>query len=314
MNPYAHSAAVLQGVHAALKAWCAARLADAGLSHAPVVDAFHPDDDAGLRLAVLAARFGPWPKLSDPDPPVALFQLGPERAPAQDQVPQAWRLLGREMATALTQVWPAVPSRGPRGPVLDPAAPLARLPAPLQRWFEDAPDHPEGGPWRVLRDGQAHARLPTLEWRRPFNVRAQFLVLAGGGDAGAVLAALGAVLLGTQIDRVLPVRAPPPGGATTVAAFARALATAAGGTTAARLNELADTAANAADQRYFVVPIPDLPSDDLALLLRTLRLPFQPAAQLAVQVPLGAGPLFTPGTAPVLPMSTLEGHSPPGGG
>lgn len=264
--------AVVDSAHVALIAWTAAVLREADLPELEVLGEF-PDPAAGPRgrLVLYPYRLEPWPKRAETSAPTRMLQ---QRAAAA--FPGAWGPLADGLTAGLERLLPRA-----RGGALLPRPPLAALPPALAAWYRA-----RGEPWVDRSGGDADERacLPTLGWRSPFVVRVFYLVLAetAPGARSPGVSALGALAMAVNAARTLPVEVPAAGEAAAVASFAEALAEAAAAIRAPATWPLT------------LVPFPELERDDVAALMRALGRPLQPALHVAVQVPLGAEPVFEP--------------------
>lgn len=286
-------------VHGRLIHWTQDLLLEAGVEGVGVYPRFQDERTSGDHVVVMPYRMSPWPKLVETDRPINLLARSTE---PPSGVPRFWSSLGRLLRQGVDQCY----EMGAAGGRMLPAVPLEGLPAPLARWYRDGGTT---GPhlWRLDKDGGEYGRIPTLLWSRPLTIRTYYLILASdaasrSGDALDTFAvpALAVVTLGLQLRRSLSVSMPAVESGDDLEGFARAMAEACGGELGEQLMALVGELNTAQDHRVSVVPVPDLPSDDFANVMRSLDRPLQPAVHVAVQVAVGGGVQFGPGASPKL--------------
>jgi hypothetical protein len=303
LNPFAHTRAVMRLVHGQLVHWTRDLLLDAGVEGAGVFPSFQDERTAGDHLVVMAYKMGPWPKLVESDRPVNLVVRTEDRSAG---VPRLWAAMGQSLRAAVDQLFD--PLGAPGGRAL-PAVPLAQMPPPLAAWYAAQPEDPEAG-W-TLRSGDAlFGRLPSLVWNRPLTVRTYYLIMASDAAARAgdpldsfAVPALGVITVGLQLRRSFDVTLPAMDPGPELAGYLGAISAAVGGDLGARLIELRDELATPQVHRVNIMPVPDLPSDDFATVMRSLNRPLQPAVHVAVQLGIGGGPSFGAGAAPQMVQS-----------
>lgn len=222
----------------------------------------------------------------------------------KDSVPPAWRRAGLLITRILVDTFPARPTKGPGiGPV-DPIPPLSALPKPVAAWYKKA-----GPDWIVERDVPC-ARLPMIEWQHPFSLAIRFVALVPAGAKptidldGVQLRALALVAAGVRLGRHFRVEEP----AFVASGPLLDLMTAFSKVDHPAAAELAEVVAAAAAPRDLTVglaPHHDLSDQDLALMMRAMELPMQPAVVFSLRVALGAGPELSFGALPHL--NSVEG-------
>lgn len=292
MNPLADAAALVQGAHEALLVWTRDALDAAGLSDLPVVAGADPDRESPC-LAVVPTQVGPWPKTVETAPNINLLGLGADETGA---VPEHWRRFGRALTQGVERCWPMIETGGRSR--FHPNPPLDALPAPLAAWYRA---RPEDGGWVLRADGRVCARLPGLSWRPALTLRVNYLFIvlrAGREDVGRGLAALGALSLRLSLSRVLRLRQGPPATDPALGALAEALAASIGASPTDDLVSQLALLRGQVDHLLGLLPGASPSGEDLYELMRSLRLPLQPALPVALHLPLGAGPELNPGTAP----------------
>jgi hypothetical protein len=299
MNPFAHAHTVMRLVHGSLVHWARDLLLEAGVEGVGVHARFQDERTAGDHIVVMPYRMSPWPKLVEQDRPINLLANG---ARSRTSVPGLWGTLGSLIRSGVDTCYDIGAGR----PRMLPAVPLDSLPAPLADWYR-AQDPDGESRWLVEKGGGAFGRLPTLMWNRPLNVRTYYLILASDaaarrGDPAETFSvpALAVITLGLQLRRTLRVPLPPVAVDPALPGFLRALAASTEGELATDLGAAADELGVDQEHRVTVVPVPDLPSDDFAHVMRSLDRPLQPAVHVAVQVAIGGGPAFVPGTSPTM--------------
>lgn len=222
----------------------------------------------------------------------------------KDSLPPVWRRAGLLMTHILVDTFPARPAKGPGiGPV-DPLPPLASLPKPIAAWYKAA-----GEDWLVERNGTC-ARLPMIEWQHAFSLAIRFAAIVPSGskptlDLDSVqLRALALVAAAVRLGRHFRVDEPPfvqPG-------LLLDLMKAFSKVDHADAEELKEAVAILSAPRELTVglaPHHDLSDQDLALMMRAMELPMQPAIVFSLRVALGAGPALGHGAIPHL--ASVEG-------
>lgn len=296
MNPFAHTHTVMRLVHGKLVHWARDLLLEAGVEGVGVHARFQDERTAGDHIVVLPYRMGPWPKLVEQDRPINLLARSADSA----GVPQVWSTLGRQLRAGIDACY----DLGAGRPRMLPAVPLSALPGPLAEWYA-ARDPDSDDLWSVRRGRSMYGRLPTLMWTRPLNIRTYYLILASDaaarrGDPAETFAipALAVITLGLQLRRTLSVPLPSVAVDPQLRGFVDAMAASCEGPLADDLKATADELGAHQEHRVTVVPVPDLPSDDFANVMRSLDRPLQPAVHVAIQVAVGGGAEFLPGTSP----------------
>jgi hypothetical protein len=296
MNPFAHTHTVMHRVHAAMVYWARDLLLEAGIEGATVFSRFQDERTAGDHIVLMPYRMTPWPKLVEQDRPINLMARGDDRS-----VPRYWAMLGTALRDGVELCYDL--GTGPR---IAPAVPLSSMPKPLADWY-DRQDPDDEVQWCVVRGGSKFGRLPTLLWDRPLSIRTFYLILAsdaaarqGDVSGGFSVPALGVVTLGLQLRRSITVSLPSASVPSKLDGFVRAMAESCESPTAETLFELSQELGQDQDYRMTITPVPDLPSDDFAHVMRSLDRPLQPAVHVAIQVSVGGTPMFQPGSSPAM--------------
>ncbi len=296
MNPFAHTHTVMRLVHGSLVHWARDLLLEAGVEGVGVHARFQDERTAGDHIVVLPYRMGPWPKLVEQDRPINLLA----RSGDSGGVPSLWSTLGRQLRDGIDACYDIGAGR----PRMLPAVPIDTLPEPLAEWYRSQ-DPSSDDRWCVKRGRKLFGRLPTLMWTRPLTIRTYYLILASDaaarrGDPAETFSipALAVITLGLQLRRSLNVSLPSVAVDPKLAGFVHAMAASCEDDLAASLSATAGELGEDQDHRVTVVPVPDLPSDDFANVMRSLDRPLQPAVHVAVQVAVGGGSEFLPGTSP----------------
>lgn len=296
MSALQQASALVAASHRCLIAWVRARVAEAGLPQV-TVRAGAPRPGQGPTVSVLPYLVGPWPKVVETLSAVNLIGGADDNG---STVPELWRRFGRALGAAVDASWPTVLAGGRSRP--HPLPPLELLPEPLAAWYASQPEDPGPGAWRVSTEGRPCARLPSLTWRPALNVRMSYLVLAGASgdeeDEGLGLAALGALSVAMNMDRVLRVRMPSAPADPGLYSLASALADSVDEEIAEDLRTFAGQIQGEVDQRMSLVPGASRDGEEHFERLRSLGLPLQPCLHIALHAPLGAGPEFGPGSSP----------------
>lgn len=286
--PYTETRALLDRTHAGLLDWAAARLADAGYTEVPVVDGKAPAPAEVARLALVPYRMAPWPRRIENTGDLPLTRTSDKQA----GVPPRWAELGRLIDEAFDALMPEVIGAAyPQPPR------LSGLPAPLRSWYQKM-----GQAWLMGEGSGALARVPVLLWRPAFLVRSWYLALAevppGSADDLQPTSLLGVLALAVNWERSLDLELPGPAVPPELRRLMQALARVSGPDLRERIKEAVTSLEGPARWSLTLVPFPDLDREDLAGLMRALQRPLQPSIHLAVQVPLGAGPLLQPSAGP----------------
>lgn len=277
-------------VRAGLHTWMGANLAEGGVD-LPVVGTLQ----AGAAPALVLLPYQMVLESTPTNPSTAIMPVTQENP--KDALPPAWRRAGLLITRILVDTFPARPTKGPGiGPV-DPLPPLSKLPKPVAAWYKKS-----GDAWIVQRD-EPCARLPMIEWTHPFSLAIRFAAIVPAGSKptadldGLQLRALALVAAGVRLGRHFPVVEPPfvtPGPLLDLmTAFSKVDHPA-----AAELAELVAAVAAPRDLTVGLAPHHDLADQDLALMMRAMELPMQPAVVFSMRVALGAGPALTYGALP----------------
>ncbi|HCH61621.1 MAG TPA: hypothetical protein DFR83_02375 [Deltaproteobacteria bacterium] len=296
MNPFAHTHTVMHRVHAAMVFWARDLLLEAGIEGANVFSRFQDERTAGDHIVLMPYRMSPWPKLVEQDRPINLMARGDDRS-----TPRYWASVGATIREGVDACYDL--GKGPR---LAPAVPLESMPAPLAAWYAaQSPDDLDR--WCVQKGTMKFGRMPTLLWDRPLSIRTFYLILASDSAArqgdvagGFSVPALGVVTLGLQLRRSIRVSLPSVAVPPKLRGFLQAMAASCESPLGERLQELADELGEEQEHRMTITPVPDLPSDDFAHVMRSLDRPLQPAVHVAVQVSVGGTPVFQPGASPTM--------------
>ena len=296
MNPFAHTHTVMHRVHAAMVYWARDLLLEAGIEGANVFSRFQDERTAGDHIVLMPYKMTPWPKLVEQDRPINLLARGDDRS-----VPRFWASLGSALRDGVEECYDL--GKGPR---MAPAVPLASMPAPLAAWYAaQSPDDDDR--WCVVNGSAKFGRLPTLMWERPLSIRTFYLILASDaaarqGDVAGSFAvpALGVVTLGLQQRRSINVKLPSVAVPPKLDGFLRAMAGSCEAPASEVLEQLSDELGQEQDYRMTITPVPDLPSDDFANVMRSLDRPLQPVVHVAIQVSVGGIPVFQPGASPTM--------------
>lgn len=279
--------------HMALRAWLGERAAEAGYPGLPVADERSAAGE-GSRLLLWPYRLAPWPRRVEGTAEIPLLRVTDRQA----GVPEPWRQAGRRMTQALDALCPPLPSGRPQT-----SPPLAQLPPSLRAWYQA-----QGEGWRTGAEGEERARLPALMWRPAFTMRTSYLVFAetppGATEIGASL--LCAVALALNRDRTLPVLLPGPAPEPALLGLLSALAEATSGPLAEELRASVAEIQAPATWNLTLVAFPDADREDWSAVARALGRPLSPCVSLALQLPLGSGPvLASASSAAVVHSSTM---------
>lgn len=215
----------------------------------------------------------------------------------KDSLPPAWRRAGLLITRILVDTFPTRPVKGPGVGPVDPTPPLAGLPKPVADWYKKA-----GPDWIVERGGPC-GRLPMIEWQNPFSLAIRFAAIVPSGSKPILdldslqLRALALVAASVRLGRHFQVEEP----AFVSKGVLLDLMTAFSKVDHPAAEELAEVVAVLSRPRDLTVglaPHHDLSDQDLALILRALELPMQPAVVFSMRVALGAGPELGFGALP----------------
>ena len=320
MNPWRHVAIVTSEIHEALMGWARMLLQEAGLETIEVYGQFPPVGTVSHHVVLFPYRVHPEPKVAENAPGASLLGTQERVEDRSSFVPRAWIDLGRALSAALDLVFPdsGPVFSGRRGHQGLGFPPLHALPDPLKAWYAAQADGADENAWRIVYGDETYARPPSLWWHPPITITTRYIAVAGEPGRGTAertstgapmaLPALSVLATGLHLERVLQVRLPPlPFPPALVAygeAMAGALAAGIPGADSAICAEQAQrlSAAVAGIQApdiypVSVLPVHDLSNHEFALIMQALQRPLQPALNLCVRLPLGATPVFGPGTA-----------------
>lgn len=286
--PYAETRGLLDATHQGLLAWAAARLAEAGYAEVPVVDGAAEAEADGPRVALLPYRMAPWPRRIENTSDLPLTRTSDRQA----GVPARWSEVGQLIDEAFDVLMPEVV-----GAAFPTPPRLGALPKPLRDWYGRM-----GQAWLMGEGPDALARVPVLLWRPAFLVRSWYLALAevppGSPASVQPTSLLGVLALAVNWERSLDLELPGPAVPVELRRLMQALARVSSPELRGRIKEAITSLEGPARWSHTLVPFPDLDREDLAGLMRALRRPLQPSIHLALQIPLGAGPLLQPSAGP----------------
>ncbi len=312
MNPYQHTHVAMQRIHERLILWVRDLMLQSGVESVQVFGRFRDEQSAGPHLVLMPYALAPWPKNVETEADLSLMGGGT----GDGVVPDAWMRLGELLVECLGQCFPVIPGRGTQPDRMKPIAPLKDLPPPLRAWYKERGETEDVGSWVVTLDGVPCGRMPSLRWRRPLTLRASYLVMASEGSVKAnssaassvsfAIPALSVVSLGIHLERTINVDLPPVGADPALLRMALLLAKSVKGEAGEELEAIADALGREWTTRVSILPLGDMTEGDLAGVMRSLDRPFQPVANLGVQVGLGGGPVFEPGMQPVFTTNQSE--------
>lgn len=337
MNTWRHVAHISSEVHEALMGWARALLQEAGLETIEVYGQFPPVGTVSQHIVLFPYRVHPEPKVAENAPGASLLGTQERVGERGSFVPPVWVELGRALSLALEVMFPdAGPVFGNRRPGQGPGLPLlSALPPAIQSWYESVSPQADEESWTLTFDGELYVRPPSLWWHPPITITTRYIVVSGEPGRGTAertstgapmaLPALSVLATGLHLERVLHVRLPPLPFPAQLTGYVEALASALEqgfswrsdeGTAghASRLRSALDGIQRPDLYPVSVLPIHDLSNHEFALIMQALQRPLQPALNLCVRLPLGAVPVFGPGTASnVRIRPPLQGESPRSG-
>lgn len=302
MNPYLHAHIVMRRIHTDLLRWVRGLMLEAGIQSPQVTGRLSDEPAAGPQLVVMPYQLAPWPKMTETNNPLPLIGTKQDLS-LQGIVPRAWTELGSLLTAAVQKAYPVRPAKGTHPARALPLTPLTQLPDALADWYRERGEDAGPDTWVTSVEGVPHGRLPSLHWQRPITVRARYLLLASSppsADPEEVfgLPALAVVTLGLHLERTMQVKVPPAGCDDELVSYLRLMGNVLGGAEQVRMDQLIAQVTDEYHTSVAVLPIPDLETNDLAEVMRTLNRPQQPVVHLAVQAGIGARPELVPGVMP----------------
>ena len=222
----------------------------------------------------------------------------------KDSLPPAWRRAGLLITRILVETFPSRPIKGPGVGPVDPTPPLSGLPKPVADWYKKA-----GPDWVIDRGGPC-GRLPMIEWQNAFSLAIRFAAIVPSGSKpmvdldGLQLRALSLVAASVRLGRHFQVEEPSFVGKGPLLDLMTAF-TKVDHPAAEELAEVVAAIARPRDLTVGLAPHHDLSDQDLALMMRAMELPMQPAIVFSMRVALGAGPELSFGALPHI--ASVEG-------
>ncbi len=306
MNNLQHISAVSGIVHEGLESWARGLLRDAGIETTEVYGSFPPEGTIASHIVLFPYRVGPSEsQVSQPDQMESLLGVRAKGLSRRGGVPSMWLDIGEAITIMIMEKFPRQGTRAHERDRPHPLPKIDALPEPMRAWYSKQKDSGRESSWVTMRNGVAHARLPSLAWQPPVTIRMQYLVVVGEGARGTsdraiatapiAVQTLSVLAAGLQLRRSIVVRVPPAPFDKSIIPYCKAVAATLGGDHAARIKEAVQILSRKMDVSITLLPGSNLTNADFTGLMQAMQRPLQPTLHLGVQMALGGSPAFAPG-------------------
>ena len=299
MNSHQHVAQVMAEIRDSMFTWARDLTTEAGIPIEPIGEI--PKSGKKPRLVLL-----PYQMVMESQAGVPTISLMPMLTDSKrEAIPKPWRTVAVAMTNVLVEQFPQRKRKSAGIGPLDPCPPLDGLPSPVRAWYKANAEE-----W--ILPGGKRGLLPHISWRQPFSLSIRYaaMVVDPSESPGldlTQLQTLSVLATGIRQQRYFRSELPAVSQPESLQSLVDAMIAATPETERGAFTAAAEQTRQSTHLAVGMFPHKDLSDNDIAMVMRALRLPMQPTLIFGVRLALGAGPELGAGAMPHLsPAGKLE--------